>query len=160
MKFSMSKDRLSKFKGNPANGKGLVGIFSLALIFTILAAFLFTQWSASHIHLAQQHVHDDILHGHPAIQHAHNLLEKKINSSGIHHDQDTGSWVVEVDERFRLQVKRTSANPPLFLFGSVPIVVSNYLIYCGNYFPSYAVPSQSTLLSCYSERGPPLFSLS
>ena len=43
------------------------------LLITLITAFIFMQWSATHIHLAGEHEHDGDHHQHTAIAHQHQL---------------------------------------------------------------------------------------
>jgi len=43
------------------------------LMFSIITAFLFLQWSATHIHLASNHEHDGDKHQHAVTAHKHQL---------------------------------------------------------------------------------------
>lgn len=45
--------------------------FNKPLLFSLITAFLFLQWSATHIHLASEHEHDGGQHQHAVTAHQH-----------------------------------------------------------------------------------------
>ena len=47
--------------------------FNKPLLFSVITAFLFLQWSATHIHLAGEHEHDGGQHQHAVTAHQHQL---------------------------------------------------------------------------------------
>lgn len=47
--------------------------FNKPLLFSLITAFLFLQWSATHIHLAGEHEHDGGQHQHTVTAHQHQL---------------------------------------------------------------------------------------
>lgn len=47
--------------------------FNKPLLFSLITAFLFLQWSATHIHLASEHKHDGGQHQHAVTAHQHQL---------------------------------------------------------------------------------------
>lgn len=47
--------------------------FNKALLLTLITAFIFSQWSATHIHLSSEHQHDGNQHKHAVTAHQHTL---------------------------------------------------------------------------------------
>jgi len=47
--------------------------FNKTLLLTLITAFIFLQWSATHIHLSAEHQHDGDQHQHAATAHQHTL---------------------------------------------------------------------------------------
>ena len=48
--------------------------FNKPLLFSLITAFIFLQWSATHIHLAGEHEHDSGQHQHEVTSHQHQLV--------------------------------------------------------------------------------------
>ena len=48
--------------------------FNKPLLFSLITALLFLQWSATHIHLAGEHEHDSGQHQHEVTTHQHQLV--------------------------------------------------------------------------------------
>ena len=48
--------------------------FNKSLLFSLIAAILFLQWSTTHIHLAGEHEHDSGQHQHEVTIHQHKLV--------------------------------------------------------------------------------------
>jgi len=62
-----------------------------SLLFSLITALLFLQWSATHIHLASEHEHDSGQHQHEVITHQHQLVSHHtdvidVNSVTLSHD--------------------------------------------------------------------------
>jgi len=53
--------------------------FNKPLLFSLVSAFLFLQWSASHIHLAGEHQHDDGQYQHVLTTHQHQLANHHVD---------------------------------------------------------------------------------
>jgi len=60
--------------------------FNKPLLVILITAFLFLQWSATHIHLAGEHEHDRGQHQHQVTTHQHQLTSHHINIIDIASD--------------------------------------------------------------------------
>lgn len=69
-------------------------------MYSVITAFLFLQWSATHIHLADEHAHDDIQHKHTVTAHQHQLVSHHTDAIDVAGDTlyhvDTNK-VVEIE---------------------------------------------------------------
>ena len=60
--------------------------FNKPLLVSLITAFLFLQWSATHIHLAGEHEHDRGQHQHQVTTHQHQLTSHHVNTIDIASD--------------------------------------------------------------------------
>ncbi len=60
--------------------------FNKPLLVSLITAFLFLQWSATHIHLASEHEHDSGQHQHQVTTHQHQLTSHHIDTIDIASD--------------------------------------------------------------------------
>lgn len=74
--------------------------FNKPLLFSFITAFLFLQWSATHIHLASEHEHDGSQHQHTVTAHQHQLVSHHTDAIDVAGDTlthiDTNK-VVEIE---------------------------------------------------------------
>ena len=49
--------------------------FNKPLLYSLITAFIFLQWSATHIHLAGEHEHDRGKHQHQLVSHHHDVID-------------------------------------------------------------------------------------
>ena len=57
--------------------------FNKALLVSLITAFLFLQWSSTHIHLAGEHEHDSSQHQHQVTTHQHQLTSHHTDAIDI-----------------------------------------------------------------------------
>jgi len=57
--------------------------FNKPLLVSLITAFLFLQWSSTHIHLTAEHEHDSGKHQHQATTHQHQLTSHHIDAIDI-----------------------------------------------------------------------------
>lgn len=73
--------------------------FNKLFLLSLIAAFIFLQWSATHIHLAGEHEHDGDQHQHTLIIHQHQQTSQHIDVidiAGNSYPHNDGN-VVEID---------------------------------------------------------------
>ena len=75
--------------------------FNKSLLFTLITAFLFLQWSSTHIHLAGEHEHNSDKHQHAVSAHQHQLLSHHSDTIDVAADtlsHTDSSKVVELEQ--------------------------------------------------------------
>lgn len=69
-----------------------------SLLLSLITAFLFLQWSATHIHLAGEHAHDDGPHQHAVVAHQHQSTSHHADAIDIADDTFSHSNTSKVIE--------------------------------------------------------------
>lgn len=75
--------------------------FNKPLLFSLITAFLFLQWSATHIHLAGEHEHNGDQHQHVVTIHQHQLANEHADTIDAATDtlsHADGKNVVEIEQ--------------------------------------------------------------
>lgn len=98
--------RITKFRSN------------YALLFVLIIAFLATQWTISHIHLAEYHNHDGSHHQHQIETHSHNLADQHATAIDFSHQASHGN-VIEFDNEYSLPKRKKLKNISTVLVASV-----------------------------------------
>jgi len=90
------------------------------LLFTLITAILTSQWTSSHIHLAEHHNHDGSHHQHKSEVHAHNSIDSHVNISEFSH-QTSDINIVELDHEFSAQkIEKLEKPPTTFVTSTFP----------------------------------------
>ena len=76
-----------------------------SMLLFLVTAFLTVQWTASHIHLAEDHIHDDDHHQHNLEAHAHFLTDHQTASIDSDEKADDSN-VVEIDHEGCLPIAK------------------------------------------------------
>lgn len=86
------------------------------MFFVLVAALLSTQWSSTHIHLAEQHDHDGIQHQHNIESHAHqSFSHDDIFSDSIHQVNQQELKLVELGYECNVQSWNNIDDLPIIL---------------------------------------------
>ena len=100
---------------------------NFVLVLLLVTAFLTMQWTAVHIHLADQHIHDKSLHQHQIETHAHDLINKTVAAIDLSH-QASHSDVIDLDHDANLPKKEKQRTPtsaavitPVFALPKTPV---------------------------------------
>ena len=73
------------------------------LLFVLITAFIAMQWTATHIHLSQQHNHSGSHHQHKVKNHNHDLTHKYVIDSAVNIDEShevSHANVVDIDHKY------------------------------------------------------------
>lgn len=155
--FFMHVSGTTQIGMNPARPRNSI-VWEWVLLFAVITAFLFAQWSVTHIHLTSSHAHDNILHDHLVVQHAHQLMEQWRDDSRTHWNHRSETKIIDLNEEYRLQKHRKFAS-------SFAITVSGCktAVFCPTCqtvrYPPYKEHSPSRPLYDFLVRGPPASSL-
>lgn len=94
------------------------------LLFVLITAFLAMQWTASHIHLSQQHKHSGSHHQHKVENHNHNLTHKYVIDSAVNSDElheISHDNFVDIDHKYTLSKSEKKK------FSSLSIIPPSYI---------------------------------
>jgi len=87
-----------------------------AMFFVIIMAMLSMQWSAAHIHLAENHAHDGSNHKHQIKSHSHQSITTYDNYVDLSHQIAERTFtIVELDNDCNLRNDITLDDQPLLL---------------------------------------------
>ena len=128
------------------------------MLLLLVTAFLAIQWTAVHIHLADQHIHDKTFHQHQIETHAHNLTSKTVAAIDLSH-QASHTDVIDLDHDANLPKREKQRTPssaivitPVFALPQAPEQVIGKIAFVKNTKLRYLYrPS-------FNPRAPPLSS--
>jgi len=90
------------------------------LLFALITAILTSQWTTTHIHLAEHHNHDGNHHQHKSEVHAHNSIDTYVDTHEISH-QSSDITIVELDYEFSAQkIAKLEKSPTIFATSTFP----------------------------------------
>ena len=108
---------------------------NFVLVLLLVTAFLTMQWTAVHIHLADQHIHDKSLHQHQIETHAHDLINKTVAAIDLSH-QASHSDVIDLDHDANLPKKEKQRTPtsaavitPVFALPKTPVKATGQIAF-------------------------------
>ncbi len=131
---------------------------NFVLVLLLVTAFLSMQWTAVHIHLADQHIHDKSLHQHQIETHAHDLINKSVAAVNLP-DQASHTDVIDLDHDANLPKKEKQRTPssasvitPVFALPQAPVKTTGQIAFIKN------TKLRSLYRPSFNPRAPPLSS--
>jgi len=127
------------------------------LLFALITAILTSQWTTTHIHLAEHHNHDGSHHQHKSEVHAHNSIDTHVDTHEISH-QTNDINIVELDYEFSAQkIEKLEKSPTIFALSTFP--QPSFFQPPNIEFPDIASTKLSHLnFTTVNPRAPPTFS--